>query len=102
MSQQLYKDFDREDEMKKLVGLCIAMLLFATAAWAQNAGPADSTPSDSATPASTTPAPDELEQLKAIILQQQKQLAEQRKQLDALKQQLQPAVVNATLSTSAA
>ncbi len=56
----------------------------------------------------TTATPSELQQLKTLLTEQQKQLsqaqeqlARQQKELEDLKQQLQPRVVNATLSTSA-
>jgi hypothetical protein len=91
--------------MKKLFSyFAAALLLMAATAWAQEqpSGPSSNNPSDNATAGSTTPTPSDLEQLKAMVMAQQKQLEEQARQIQELKQQLEPRVVNATLSTSAA
>ncbi len=90
--------------MKKLFSyFAAAVLLMAATAWAQEqpSGPSNPNSSDN-TAAGNTSAPSDLEQLKAMVLAQQKQLEEQARQIQELKQQLEPRVVNATLSTSAA
>src|SRR5437588_697509 len=89
--------------MKKVLSyFAAALLLIAVNAWAQEAGPSNSTPTDNAATAGTPSAPTDLEQLKAMVLAQQKQIEQQARELQELKQRLEPRVVNATLSTSAA
>jgi hypothetical protein len=85
--------------------LAVIVLLAVATGVAQEQPPAQ--PSSQSPTATTSPS--DLEQLKTLVLEQQKQLsqaqdqlAQQQRELEDLKQQLQPRVVNATLSTSAA
>src|SRR5437016_4141870 len=88
-----------------------AILIAATSLWAQS-NPTNSNPS--AAPAATN-SPSEMEQLRAMVLAQQKQLEAQQKQIQELQQQMgktQPVsaaatdsngrVMNASLNTTAA
>jgi hypothetical protein len=89
----------------------LVLLLATTTLWAQQPSPTNSNSSDTAAPTKSDSTPSELEQLKAMVMEQQKQLAEQQKQIQDLQKQVQPVaatsantgavVANASLNTSA-